>query len=278
MWRRFDAALQNGQDVATEGRGVQSIEVGARILEAIAAASDPAMLRDIARDAGVASAQAHAYLVSYRRCNLVEQDDLTGRYRLGPLALQLGLARLRSYDPLKAAGEAASQFASDTGLSVAITVWGAYGPTIVQMHEGSDQIHTALRPGAVFSLSGTATGRVFCANLPKILVNEGMKAQKAERSNSRFIGSVLALSSIRAELQLIREQGYATVSSNPIPDISAISAPIFETGGELTGAITIVGPAGSLNFDPTAHLVKETVALANAISARAGFQRRDLRA
>lgn len=259
--------------MAAEGRGVQSIEVGARILEAIAAAGDLVMLRDIALEAGIAPAQAHPYLVSYRRCNLVEQDAESGRYRLGPLALQLGLARLRSFDPLKAAGEAAAQFAAETAMSVAITVWGAYGPTVVQMHEGSDQIHTALRPGTVFSLTGSATGRVFCANLGSDIVMEAIQAQKGEKFPSRIVGSVSDFRSIKAELPEIREHGYATTTSDPIPGISAICAPIFETGGEMTGAVTVIGPASSFNVDPAAEFVRAVVDLANAISARAGYQR-----
>lgn len=264
--------LDRGDDVAAEARGVQSIEVGARILEAIASAGDLVMLRDIALEAGIAPAQAHPYLVSYRRCNLVEQDDESGRYRLGPFALQLGLARLRSFDPLKAAGEAAAKFADETALSVAITVWGAYGPTVVQMHEGSDQIHTALRPGTVFSLTGSATGRIFCANLGPDIIIEAIKAQKAEKSPSRIVGSIADFRSVRSDLARIREHGYATTTSDPIPGISAICAPIFETGGELTGAITVIGPAPSFNVAPSAASVREVVTLANAISARAGYQ------
>lgn len=266
-------AASKGDHVAAEGRGVQSIEVGARILEAIAAASDLVMLRDIALEAGIAPAQAHPYLVSYRRSNLVEQDAESGRYRLGPLALQLGLARLRSFDPLKAAGEAAAQFAAETAMSVAITVWSAYGPTVVQMHEGSDQIHTALRPGTVFSLTGSATGRVFCANLGSGIVMEAIKAQKGEKFPSRIVGSVSDFRSIKTELPEIREHGYATTTSDPIPGISAICAPIFETGGEMTGAVTVIGPASSFNVDPAAEFVRAVVDLANAISARAGYQR-----
>ena len=259
--------------MVAEGRGVQSIEVGARILEAIAAAGDLVMLRDIALDVGIAPAQAHPYLVSYRRCNLVEQDAQSGRYRLGPFALQLGLARLRSFDPLKAAGEAAAAFAAETALSVVITVWGAYGPTVVQMHEGSDQIHTALRPGTVFSLTGSATGRIFCANLGAEIIIDAIKAQKADKFPSRIVGPVSDFKSISSELPDIRRSGYATTTSDPIPGIGAIGAPIFETGGELTGAITVIGPVPSFNVDPSGALVGEVIDLANAISARAGYQR-----
>lgn len=257
--------------MATEGRGVQSIEIGARLLEAIAAAGGCVMLRDIAKATGVAPAQAHAYLVSYRKCNLVEQDKATGRYLLGPLALQLGLARLRSFDPLTAASEAVIEFAARTGLSVAIAVWGSYGPTVVRIHEGADQIHINTRPGTVYSVTGTATGRAFCAFLGRDVVSSALKAQSAEKRPARFVGSVGPLESIEDELLVIRRQGYATVDSNPIPGISALSAPFYETGGNLSGVITIIGTSGSMDLDPAGEFVEQGRALAAAISSRAGY-------
>lgn len=257
--------------LAKEGRGVQSIEVGARLLEAIAAAGGSVMLRDIAKIGGVAPAQAHAYMVSYRKCSLVEQDERTGRYRLGPLALQLGLARLRNFDPLKAASDAVVEFAAETGLSVAIAVWGSYGPTVVQVHEGSDQIHINTRPGTVYSLTGTATGRVFSALISRDVVTTTLKAQRAEKSKSRFVGAVGDLASIEDEIAFVREHGYASIASNPIPGISAVSAAIFEVGGQLTGAITVIGPTKTLSLDPSGRSIQQCLALADAISARAGF-------
>jgi DNA-binding IclR family transcriptional regulator len=64
-------------------------------------AGQPLMLRDIAAGAKVTPAQAHAYLVSFRKLGLVEQDVASNHYQLGPFALQLGLARLRSFNPLR---------------------------------------------------------------------------------------------------------------------------------------------------------------------------------
>src|SRR5258708_36926308 len=91
---------------AAAGRGIQSIEIGGRLLARLADAAPPMMLRDLAEAAGMPPGQAHAYLVIFRKLELVEQDPLTGRYRLGPFALHLGLARLRGAQPYEIAGEA----------------------------------------------------------------------------------------------------------------------------------------------------------------------------
>lgn len=159
-----------------EGRGVQSIVVGGRLLIVMASAGRPLMLRDIAAGAKVTPAQAHAYLVSFRKLDLVEQANGSGLYQLGSFALQLGLARMRSVDALRLTSNAVMDLAAELGLMLTIAVWGTFGPTIVQVQEAVDQVHVNLRVGAVYSVRMTATGRVFAAFLPQAIVNTHLDA------------------------------------------------------------------------------------------------------
>ena len=46
---------------AKQRQGIQSIEVGTRLLRALAANGRPMMLRDVARNAGMPAAKAHRY-------------------------------------------------------------------------------------------------------------------------------------------------------------------------------------------------------------------------
>ena len=77
--------------------GIQSVEVGFTLLDALSRAAGPLMLRDLAAAAGMSAAKAHRYLVSFQRLGLVVQDPRTTRYDLGPAALHLGLASLSSW-------------------------------------------------------------------------------------------------------------------------------------------------------------------------------------
>ena len=72
--------------------GIQSVEVGFALLNTLAHARAPMMLRDLAAAASMSAAKAHRYLVSYQRLALVVQDASSTRYDLGPAALKLGLA------------------------------------------------------------------------------------------------------------------------------------------------------------------------------------------
>lgn len=257
------------KDVAS--RGVQSVEVGGRILNAMIAARRPVMLREIVAGAGIAPAQAHAYLVSFRKIGMVEQEGAAGRYQLGPLALQLGLARLRSFDPLRLAGSASAELAVELGLMATVTVWGSFGATIVQVHEATDQVHVNLRAGAVYSLTGTATGRVFAAFLPAGVTGPSAAAEFARTNDTQRVGAPTTPGDFERDLEVARQLGYATAAGSPVPGINAVAAPVFDHTGHLQLAVTLVGPAGRVAIGRDSALVHRVLAFTRDVSAQLGF-------
>lgn len=70
-------------------RSIQSIEIGGRLLNALALQSGPMSLKELAQAAEMTPSKAHPYLVSFGRLGLIEQERDSGQYRLGPAALQL---------------------------------------------------------------------------------------------------------------------------------------------------------------------------------------------
>ena len=81
-------------------RGIQSIEVGGALLRALAHHGRALPLKELAAIAGMSPAKAHPYLVSFGKLGLIEQEADSGRYGLGPLAMQLGLISLQQSDPV----------------------------------------------------------------------------------------------------------------------------------------------------------------------------------
>ncbi|HEX7687296.1 MAG TPA: helix-turn-helix domain-containing protein, partial [Burkholderiaceae bacterium] len=155
-------------------RAVQSVEVGGRLLLALAAHGAPMSLKDLAAGAGLPSSRAHPYLVSFGKLGLVEQDGASGRYLLGPAALQLGLAALHQLDAVRSATPVAEALARETGHAVGLAVWGNFGPTVIRMIDASEPLHVAMRAGTVMSILGTATGRAFAAYLARERLERAM--------------------------------------------------------------------------------------------------------
>ena len=225
----------------------------------------------LARAAGMTPAQAHAYFRSFRSIGLVEQDAATGRYGLGPMALQLGMARLRSFDPLRMASQAAANLSAETGLMVAILVWGTFGPTVVQVHEGADQLHVNVRAGNVFTLSGTASGTIFAAFMRGKAVRDQLTAEMSEGARTQRIGMPISETEMAAKIEQARGSGYATVAELPIPGVNAISAPVFDSTRQMQLALTLIGPSPALPVDPPSPFIAQLLATTQMLSSQLGW-------
>ncbi len=138
-------------------RGIQSIEVGGQLLRALVHHGRPMALKDLAREADMTAAKAHPYMVSFGRLGLIEQDGASGHYRLGPLALQLGLIGLQQADPVHIATPLMAPLAEQIGQTVGLAVWGARGATMVHIAQAPSPVHVSLRHGTVFSLTRKIT-------------------------------------------------------------------------------------------------------------------------
>lgn len=229
-------------------RGIQSIEVGGRLLTTLAETGEPMSLKDLARQSGMPAAKAHPYLVSYGKLGLVEQDPLTLRYELGPLALHMGLACLRRLNPVRLGTRAAGMLAARLDQTVALAVWGNAGPTVVHIEESSHPVHINMRTGTVMSLLKTATGRVFAAWLPRPTI-EHYIAHASHHTLAYPKGDLRpSWEAMQPTLDGIRARGMARVLSEPLPGISAFSAPVFDHEGRLALAVTALGPDAL--FDP----------------------------
>ena len=252
---------------ANDRRGIQSIEVGGALLQALVRHDAPMILKDLAREAGMPPAKAHPYLVSFGKLGLIEQDPLTGRYGLGAFALQMGLSALHGINPLRVATPEAARLSDEIQQNVAIAVWGNHGPTIVSIEECSRQVHVNMRVGTVMDLLTSATGRTFAAFLPArmtaALIDEEFACLKADRGG-------ISRAELEAELDEIRRERLARAVGRPIPGINAFTAPVFDHTGHLALAITAMGPSGSFDPDWNGPIANQLRACAEAISGRLG--------
>ena len=260
------------QILVREQRAVQSVEVGGRLLIALGQHGGPMSLKDLAAAADLPASRAHPYLVSFGRLGLIEQDSLSGRYALGPAALQLGLACLQQLDPLKAAGPVAEALSQTIDQTVAIALWGNMGPTIVRVIEGSQPLHVNMRAGSVMSLLGTATGRAFAAVLPTRAVKERLTgplgdARRADRTPVKDVDQ--ELEAIAAEW---KRHGVTRALGRPIPGVNAFSAPAFDHEGKPALVITALGHEDNFPASWDSPLAAAVRDAAEAVSHRLGHR------
>ena len=228
--------------------GIQSIEVGFRLLDVLTSEPRAMMLRDLAHRAGMSPAKAHRYLVSFSRLGVVAQDPVSGRYELGGFALQMGLARLARVDGVKLARIALTALRDRLDQTVGIAVWGNQGPTIVHWMESSHPAKESLKLGDVMPLLGSATGLLFAAYLPRSKTAAMIERELADTRRSPHHGGPRTLGEVDALLADVRAHQASRVEGMLLPTIHAFCMPVFDAVGELALAVIALGHEGTFDI------------------------------
>ncbi|HWQ37680.1 MAG TPA: IclR family transcriptional regulator [Burkholderiales bacterium] len=251
-------------------RGIQSIEVGARLIDALVERGGPLMLRDLAAAAGMAPAKAHRYLVSFVRIGLVEQLPETGRYDLGAFALRLGLASLARLDAIRAATPVLAHLRDRVEETTALAVWGSYGATVVRWEEARRPVTVNLRSGGVLPLLTSATGRVFAAFLPQAQTRVLIDRELAAAARNPNATGPRTRRQVQALLREVRRRRMARVEGDLIPGVAALSAPVFDHAGRLVLALTALGHAGHFDTRWSGGVARALREAASGLSRRLG--------
>lgn len=258
------------EDAAT--RGVGSVETGARVLAAFAGAETPLMLGEIARRCAMPAAQVHPYLASLRRVGLVATEAASGRYALGAETITLAAARLRAFDPFGKAGEIVAAMVDGRRCSATLSVWGNLGPTVVQMHAGRAQFYTLTGPGTVYSVGGTATGRLFAAYLATRFVAPVLATERREGDATARVGTPMASHALEALLPAIRARGFATIDPPPIAEVAPLAAPVCDHRGVLQMVVTLLLPTGESDLSEDGANVRLLVDCTSRIARQLAAQ------
>ena len=245
-----------------EAKGIQSIELGFRLLEALERSEAALSLSELSQRTGLSPSKARNYLVSLKRVALVQQDGATGRYDLGPGALRLGLTALRRLEPIDLAYAEMRRAISAVGATMFLSVWGNVGPVIVRWLEGPHPVTVEVRSGSVLPVLNSATGRVFAAYLPHALTEPVIAAQTADAALDQ--GS---LSNLR---RTVREDGFGRVDGDLLPGISGLAVPILDHEHRLRAVMTAIGKRGQVDLTPDGRLASELRMLAQRVTRKIG--------
>ncbi|MDO8313596.1 MAG: IclR family transcriptional regulator, partial [Sideroxyarcus sp.] len=222
-------------------------------------------------ESGMSASKAHRYLISLLRAGLAEQDPVSGRYDLGPMSLRVGLAALNRRVAVKYATQALIELNQSEDLTVALTVWGEHGPTVVAWYDSVQILICNITVGSSLPLLRSASGQVYLAYLPSATTRSLVERELG------MIATYLPQAGVRnkhdvAELvQRVRKNRVGSTHEDFVPGLSAIAAPIFRHGGQLVASILVVGYSGSIHATGPRAISDRILRVADAVSAQLGF-------
>lgn len=225
------------------GSGLKSLDAALNMLSEMAARSGPLTLSEIGRACGMPPSKAHRYLASFVNAGLVKQQAKSGRYDLGPTAMQLGLAALARHDFVNSAADGLEQLSAQTGMTVLLSVWANQGATVVRWERGPTPTDTSMGLGTTLPLLNSATGRVFLTwGAPRAIApirNEQLR--RLSRNTRNLMDFEPTKAGVDALMSRTRAQGFATIEGRYIPGLVAAAAPVLDWQSEAQAAVTLVG-------------------------------------
>jgi DNA-binding IclR family transcriptional regulator len=251
-----------------KARGIQSVVIGFRVLEAIAEATGPLALKDLVAATGMAASKLRFYLVSFMELGLVSQDPASGHYSLGPGAVKLGIAALEKVDVVRTSRSEMRALADTLGYTVFLAVWGTHGPTVVDRVDGRNRTVLEIRVGSVLPVSASAIGWVFAAFMPKSATSVLLKREAKEGIGPWGSSSDSGLAELQGEIQRTR---LAIAPGTLLTGFTAVASPILDRSQSPLAVISVIGPIGRMDDSRKGAVAKTLGALTERLSRQIGW-------
>jgi DNA-binding IclR family transcriptional regulator len=255
-----------GKRGGREPLGIQSVEIAAQILRALAEGGGALPLRDLAAATSMHRGKVHRYLISLARAGLVAREAEAGHYGIGPLAISAGLAGLNRLNPVRLAYAALPALRDRIGETVVLAVWGERGATVIALEDSARPVTLNVRVGSILPLRTSAIGRVFAAHLPEPVLRPVLAAEA-----KRGAATGPAAPALARILAAVRRDGVAAVEGTLIPGLNALAAPVFDQRGALVLVIGAVGRQETLPVGPRESAVAALRDAAAALSRALGY-------
>jgi IclR family transcriptional regulator, acetate operon repressor len=249
-----------------DGNAVRSVDRAAALLLALGDSQGEAGVTELARRLGLHKSTASRLLATLQKRGLVEQDDETGKYRLGLVVIRLAERAERTLDLGALAMPELERLArltrETTGIGVLdgdllMTVAQVDGPNLVA---GSDWT------GKSSPLHSGASGKVLLAALPERDVLRIVRSGLASHTERTLVD----LEPLLEELVRVRRRGYATSISEFEVGQNEVAAPVHDARGHVVAAVDIWGPSYRLTPQRIPELAAHARDAAAAISIRLG--------
>jgi IclR family transcriptional regulator, KDG regulon repressor len=244
---------------------IQVIERMMRLLDALAAHSDPVSLKELAIRTELHPSTAHRILNDMVMCRLVDRSD-PGTYRLGMRLLELGnlvKARLSVRD---AALTPMRELHRQTGQTVNLSV--RQGDEIVYIERAYSErsgMQVVRAIGGRAPLHLTSVGKLFLA------ADESTRV-RAYATRTGLSGhtqnSINDLAKLERELSHVRQQACARDNEELELGVRCIAAGIYDDTGKLVAGLSLSAPADRLQDSWLGQLSQTALVISEALGYR----------
>ncbi|WP_101295898.1 IclR family transcriptional regulator [Halegenticoccus soli] len=191
----------------------------------------------LADDMNVAKSTLHAYLATLNEMGyLIKEGD---EYQVGTRFLLLGEYSRTRKEEYRMAAEKVEELAEKTDERSQFVIEERGRGVFLYRAFGNHAVETGSETGKRMFLHSTAAGKSILAHLPESRVREIIEERGLPAVTPN---SITDEEELFAELEQIREQGYAYNEAENIEGLHAIGVPVRGKNKEVIGALSVSGP------------------------------------
>ena len=216
---------------------------------------------------GLAKSTVHRLAATLTSARFLEQNEASGKYRLGLALFELGALVRRRMDVANEARPQLRELVDKTGETVQLGIIDRDSVLYVYEMSGRQAVPTAPAVGARAPLHCTAVGKVLLAFQPADYVRD--VADRGLSANTDK--TVTRRDALLAMLREVRSREYAIDDEESEAGLRAIAAPVRNQRGDVVAAVGVAAAAQRMTRKVLQNRVPTVVATAAAISQRLGY-------
>jgi IclR family pca regulon transcriptional regulator len=244
------------------GEFVQSLARGLGIIRVFSSERPALTLTDVAEATGLSRATARRFLLTLEQLGYVRINDRL--FSLTPRVLELGYSYLSSLGLPEIMTPHLETLARDVQESASGAVLDGGDIVYIARVAGRKIMRVQINIGTRFPASATSMGRVLLAALPTATAREILEASSREALTPLTKTNV---DEILATLDVIRENGYASVDQELEVGLRSYAVPVTDARGSVVAAINVSTSAGG-NVAETTDLILQRLRHAAAEISR----------
>ncbi len=248
---------------------VQVLDRAVAILELLWRQGPELSVMEISHTLGINKSTVRRILKALASHRLVEENESTGRYRLGIRLFELGSSVVARLDPQERARPYLERLVLETGETAHLCILDRGEVLYLDKHEPMRTMRIPSEVGRRNPAHCTAVGKALLAYLPEEELEELVRQHGLRAYTAR---TITTLAELKRELARVREQGYSVDNEEFEEGLRCIGAPIRDYSGRVVASISIAGPAFRLTEEKVPVLAHSVVEVARELSEELGYR------
>ena len=199
---------------------------------------------EVAQRLDLPNSTVYDYLYSLSETRYITRID--GEYHLSSYFLTIGGKMKYRNRLFQVAKPEMKRAVAETDELIGLTIENGGRAIVYHQEEGDQALNLGTYTGAATPMHTVATGKVILAHLPEERVEEILAERGLEQRTEHTITDPAEL---KAELEQIREDGYAVDWNEQVVGMGMASVPIL-IDGDVLGSFGIVVPTGRIQDKP----------------------------